>query len=132
MRQPGFDQTVIIADNDRSMRDLLRCVLDQPRRAVFLAANGIEAIEYAQSITADLVLLDMDMPRLGGLDACARIRDLPHYRDVPIVILTAYDGERARRKASQMGATAFFTKPFSSDGLRRGLVSILAGRGALR
>ena len=125
MQQP-FDQSLIIADNDGSMRGILRSVLEHPRRVVFLAADGLEAVQYAQHTVADLVLLDMRMPRLDGLEACAQIRQLPRYKDVPIVILTAFDDERARRKAKRVGVTAFFVKPFSADSLRRGLAPLLA------
>lgn len=126
MQRPSFDQSLIIADNDRNMRSILRSVLDHPRRAVFLAADGIEAVEYAQNTTADLILLDMRMPRMDGLDACARIREMSHYKNVPIVILTAFDSDLARRKAKRLGATAFFVKPFSTESLLRGLAPLLA------
>jgi CheY-like chemotaxis protein len=58
------------------------------------------------------VLLDIAMPRLNGLQACAAIRNLPGYADVPIVMLTAYDDERFRVAAKRVGATTFITKPF--------------------
>jgi CheY-like chemotaxis protein len=126
MQQEPFDQRLIIADNDSAMRSILRSVLDYPRRALFLAANGMEAVEFAQHVHADLILLDMRMPQMDGLDACARIREMPRYQEIPIVILTAFDGENARRKAKRLGATAFFVKPFSTDSLLRSLVPLIA------
>jgi twitching motility two-component system response regulator PilG len=125
MQREPFDQRLIVADNDSAMRGILRSVLDHPRRALFLAANGLEAVEFAQRTPADLVLLDMRMPQLDGLEACARIREIPRYQDIPIVILTAFDGEVARRKARRLGATAFFIKPFTTDSLLRSLAPLI-------
>jgi CheY-like chemotaxis protein len=125
MHTEPFDQSFIIADNDSTMRGILRSVLQEPRRAVFLAADGLEAVEYAEHVVADLILLDVRMPKLDGLDACARIRDMPRYKSVPIMILSAYDNEVARRKAKRLGATAFVAKPFSTDGLLRQVASLV-------
>jgi two-component system alkaline phosphatase synthesis response regulator PhoP len=125
MQQMPFSQSLIIADNDRNMRDLLRGALDRPWRALFFAANGVEAVQYAQSITADLVLLDLDMPQLDGIDACARIRKLPPYGNVPIMFLTAFHGEIQRRKATRAGATHFMSKPFTLNKLAQHIGALL-------
>jgi CheY-like chemotaxis protein len=121
MQQPAIDQNIIIADNDSMIRGILRSVLDQPGRALYFAANGIEAVEFAQHLDAALVLLDVRMPQMDGLDACAQIRLIPRYRDIPIAILTAFDNEVARRKAMRMRATAFLVKPFTTENLLRRL-----------
>jgi two-component system chemotaxis response regulator CheY len=107
------DETVIVADNDSMMRGLLRTVLEQPRRTLLLCVDGLEAVELASQTLATAVLLDLRMPRLGGIDACRTIRELPRYATVPIVILTVFDGDGLRRQAKRAGATAFLAKPFS-------------------
>jgi CheY-like chemotaxis protein len=108
-----FDETVIVADNDSMMRGLLRTVLQQPRRTLLLCADGLEAVELATQTLAALVLLDLRMPRIDGIQACLQIRQLPRYALVPIVILTVFDGEVLKRRALRAGATAFMGKPFS-------------------
>jgi two-component system, chemotaxis family, chemotaxis protein CheY len=108
-----FDETVIVADNDSMMRGLLRTVLEKPRRTLLLCADGWEAVELASQTLATAVLLDLRMPRLGGIDACLKIRELPRYATVPIVILTVFTGDGLRRQAKRAGATAFLAKPFS-------------------
>jgi CheY-like chemotaxis protein len=108
-----LDETVIVADNDSMMRGLLRTLLDQPRRTMLLCVDGLEAVELAAQTLATLVLLDLRMPRLDGIEACFQIRELPRYETVPIVILTVFDGEATRRRALDAGATAFLAKPFS-------------------
>jgi CheY-like chemotaxis protein len=110
----GFlDEIVIVADNDSMMRGLLRSVLDQPRRTLLLCVDGLEAVELATQTLANLVLLDLRMPKLDGIDACLQIRELPRYETVPIVILTVFDSEATKRQALRAGATAFLAKPFS-------------------
>src|ERR1700691_3534299 len=85
-----FDETVIVADNDSMMRGLLRTVLEQPGRTLLLCADGMEAVELAEQTLATLVLLDLRMPRMDGIEACRQIRELPRYATVPIVILTVF------------------------------------------
>lgn len=112
-----FDETVIVADNDSMMRGLLRTVLERSGRTVLLCADGIEAVELATQTLATLVLLDLRMPRMDGIEACLQLRELPRYASVPIVILTVFDGEALRRRALRAGATSFLAKPFSRGAL---------------
>jgi CheY-like chemotaxis protein len=114
-----FDETIIIADNDSMMRGLLRTVLEQPGRTVLLGVDGMEAVELAEQTLAALVLLDLRMPRMDGIEACLQIRELPRYATVPIVILTVFDGDVLKRRALRAGATSFLAKPFSRTGLLR-------------
>jgi DNA-binding response OmpR family regulator len=124
MSTEAFSHGVIVADDSAQIRDNVRSALGPPWH-VFMAANGIEAVQYASSIHAVLVLLDVSMPRMDGLDACARIRTMPHYETTPIVMLTAYDDEDMRRRARFAGATTLFRKPFTIDSLRAGLAPFL-------
>jgi CheY-like chemotaxis protein len=131
--QPGQVQRgVIVADDSIIIRDNVRAALGEPWH-IFLAVDGVEAIEYARGMNAELVLLDFHMPRLDGVDTCALIRNLPNYEAVPIVLLTAYDSVDLRRRAAQAGATAVFSKPFSANALRAGVLPLIAlGRDAAR
>jgi CheY-like chemotaxis protein len=112
-----LDETIIIADNDSMMRGLLRTVLQQDGRTLLLCADGSEAVELASQTLATLVLLDLRMPRMGGIEACLQIRELPRYATVPIVILTVFDGDALKRRALRAGASQFLAKPFSRTGL---------------
>lgn len=112
-----FDETVIVADNDSMMRGLLRTVLEQPKRTILLCADGLEAVELARQTLATLVLLDLRMPKLDGIEACQQIRALPRYATVPIVILTVFDNEGMKRRASRAGVSTLLGKPFSRAAL---------------
>lgn len=122
------DEIVIVAENDTMMRGLLRTVLDQPGRTLLLCADGAEAVELAAQTLATLVLLDLRMPRMDGLEACSQIRALPRYATVPIAILTVFDNEQHKTRAMRAGATAFLAKPFSRDQLLRALAPMIAAR----
>ncbi|HUB14346.1 MAG TPA: response regulator [Acetobacteraceae bacterium] len=121
---PTVPRGVIVADDSPIIRDNVRGALGEAWR-VFLAADGAEAVEYARNINAELVLLDFNMPRRDGLDACAAIRTMPNYASVPIVLLTAYDSGELRRRAAKAGATAVFAKPFTIDELREAVLPLI-------
>jgi len=121
----SVQRAVIVADDSFIIRDNVRGALGESWR-VFLAKDGAEAVEYARSIHAELVLLDFNMPNRDGLDACAVIRTMPLYASVPIVLLTAYDSGELRRRAARAGATAVFPKPFTIDELREAVLPLIA------
>ena len=116
---------VIVAENDALVRAIIRSVLVGAEQQVFPAADGLEAVHLARQFKARLVLLDIGMPRLNGLEACKAIRALPDYADVPIVMLTGYDDERVRQAAHRTGALDFITKPFRPDVLLARLAKYL-------
>jgi CheY-like chemotaxis protein len=116
---------VIVADDDPVIRGILRSKLAAIDQAVFLAANGEEAVALASGIQAAMVILDIKMPRLNGLDACQFIRKLPGYAQTPIVILTASDEQGIEDTAARAGATAFLTKPFRGASLLEMLARFL-------
>ena len=117
---------VILAENDALVRGIVQSVLVGAGLRVFPVADGIEAVLLARQFSARLVLLDIGMPRLNGLEACQAIRALPGYADVPIVMLTGYGDDRVRRAAHLMGANNFLTKPFRPDQLLSVLAIVLA------
>ncbi len=116
---------VIVADNDYIIRGILRSVLENAGFTVLQAIDGLEALNYASHTLARFVILDYRMPRLNGLAACAQIRRLPGYAQVPIAVLTAFDDDETRAAAHHAGVTAFFAKPFRSVDLLRGIAELL-------
>jgi two-component system sensor histidine kinase BarA len=115
MTQPSASQqlngSVIIADDDPLIRSVLRSKLEGIGQSVVIAKDGLEAVEAAGRVRATLILLDFNMPRLNGLMACKRIRELPLNAQTPIVALTALNMENVQEAALLAGATLFLTKP---------------------
>jgi len=129
---PARSGVVLVADDDSLIRSILRSKLEALNQDVVLANNGQEAVELASKMRATLIVLDIVMPKLGGIAACEQIRKMPGYRDVPIVILTFNGSAEAITGASRAGATAFLTKPFGSAALLLALSEYLSISSAMR
>jgi CheY-like chemotaxis protein len=105
--------TVLVADDDPLVRNLLNAVLNDSRITLLEAANGKDALDLALAARPDVVLLDLMMPGLDGFAACRAMRAEPRLSRTRILMLTAKATEETREQALAAGADAFFTKPFS-------------------
>jgi two-component system chemotaxis response regulator CheY len=120
-------QIVLIVDDDPFIRKLIVTTLEGVSSfQLHEAADGEEAVRLARSEGPRLVFLDIDMPRLDGIEACRQMRGEPSMAGSKIVMLTASADESARSRAAQAGADRFLTKPFSPLDLLR-LVDELRG-----
>jgi two-component system, OmpR family, alkaline phosphatase synthesis response regulator PhoP len=105
---------VLVADDEPHIGRIIQMKLEQGPYEVTLVADGAAALEQVRGDTPiDLLLLDIMMPNATGLEVLAEARELPHRRDTPVIILTAKGQDADRRLALELGATDFFTKPFS-------------------
>ena len=105
---------VLVADDEPHIGRIIKMKLEQGPFRVTLAYDGQEAIDLLESEQdIDLVLLDLMMPNLSGLDVLARIRSNERLKHLPCIILTAAGQEAQHQKAMELGATEFLTKPFS-------------------
>ena len=112
-------RAVMIVDDDPFIRHLIATTLeDVAGFELYEAADGVEAIEIAAQVRPAIVFLDIDMPRMGGIEACRRLRALDEGRHATVVMLTAA-GPEAEREAHDAGADLFLTKPFSPLALLR-------------
>ena len=105
-------QSVLAVDDSASIRSLVSYVLEQAGYDVVLAEDGQEALEYAMDNTVDLVLTDINMPRLDGIGLIKGLRELPHYRFVPLLVLTTESGTDKKMEGKAAGATGWIVKPF--------------------
>ena len=107
-------RTILIVDDDPMIRKLIATTLeDISGYRLQEAGDGMEAVERAQATRPEIVFLDIDMPRLNGIEACRRIRSEPTTADATIVMLTGDSDDDAERDARAAGADLFLTKPFS-------------------
>ncbi len=105
--------TILIADDEPAILDLVRFTLDDPQVQIVSAADGAAAVELARSVRPNVALLDVQMPRLNGLEVCRRLRALPECAHTRIVMLTASAQAEDRRRGMAAGADHYLTKPFS-------------------
>ena len=121
-------RTVLIVDDDPFIRKLIATTLeDVSEFQLHEAGDGLEALEVARRERPSLVFLDVDMPRLNGIDACRRLREDETTRELTIVMLTAAHDDSVESDAEEAGADLFLTKPFSPLDLLR-LVDQLGDR----
>ena len=114
MAPTGSTTHVLVADDEPHIGRIIKMKLEQGPFRVTLAYDGREALDVLErEPDIGLVLLDLMMPQLSGLDVLAHIRADPRWRDLPCIILTAAGQEQQHRQAMELGASEFLTKPFS-------------------
>jgi two-component system, OmpR family, alkaline phosphatase synthesis response regulator PhoP len=109
---------ILVADDEPHIGRIIQLKLERAPYDVTLVPDGRAAISRLEGDeTIDLVLLDIMMPYLSGLDVLAQLKQLPHRADTPVIILTAKGQEADRERAMELGASDFLTKPFSPNKL---------------
>jgi DNA-binding response OmpR family regulator len=104
---------ILIVDDDAEVVELLRFNFKKAGFAVGTAANGVDALKKACSLSPDLILLDLMLPELDGFAVCEILRRDPATSSIPVLMLTAVASEFARLTGLDAGANGFLTKPFS-------------------
>jgi len=105
---------VLVADDEPKIRMFIRANLEARGYEVHLAQDGVEAVEMAGRVLPDVIVLDVNMPRMDGIEACRRIRQ---WADMPIIILSVRGDEKDKVRALDEGADDYVTKPFSVEEL---------------
>jgi two-component system response regulator MprA len=124
--EAGSPTVLVVEDMDDAQR-VLSLELRHRGCRVLTACDGLEAIETALCARPDLILMDLNLPRLDGLAAAERIRAHTHLSDVPIIALTAHDTYGIREAALEAGCQNYLLKPLTPDELERALREALPG-----
>ena len=121
-----MDKTrVLVTDDEPGIRTVVTRMLERDY-IVLEATNGREAVDIARREKPDVILMDLMMPEMDGYAACSLIKADPETRTIPVIILTAVGHEFNRKFASEMGAEAYVTKPFTPQQLMGVISSLLA------
>ncbi len=118
----GMQNTILVVDDEQSVTDLLRYNLQKAGYNVLTAADGREALHLAQGSHPDLILLDVMIPQIDGLDVCREIRKTS---DVPVIMITARGEEVDRVVGLELGADDYVCKPFSVRELMARIKAVL-------
>lgn len=105
--------TILAVDDELDVLELLNINLRRAGHQVVLATNGLAAVEQAQTVIPDLMVLDLMLPELHGFHVCEAIRRHSSTRHIPIIMLTAWASESSRVLGLEFGADDYLTKPFS-------------------
>ena len=103
---------VMVVDDSITMRKVTSRVLENHSLEVMTAQDGLDAIENLHDRVPDLMLLDIEMPRMDGYELAEHVRADPRLRHIPIVMITSRAGQKHRKKARDAGANAYLTKPY--------------------
>ncbi len=108
---------VLVVDDSLTVRRVSQRMLERCGYAVVLARDGMEALEKLQTISPDVVLLDIEMPRMDGFELLRKIRQEPHTHKLPVVMISSRSAGKHREHAFRLGATDYLGKPFNETEL---------------
>lgn len=121
--QPG--RTILVAEDDADIRLMMSALLEMKGYRVVEAGDGQETLEVAQRERPDLILIDLQLPRLNGFAVTRFIRQTDALSRVPIVVVSAHDPAKHRNLALAAGCNAYVQKPIDFDRLNELIVSLL-------
>lgn len=116
---------ILIAEDERDIRDLIEFTLKYAGYEIHKASNGKEAVELAPKIMPDLIMLDIRMPQMTGVEACQALKEIETVKDIPIVFLSAHGQSEEIDTGLAMGAYGYIVKPFAPDDLTKRIKEIL-------
>jgi len=117
---------ILVAEDEADIRELVAfSLINIAGFEVVKARNGAEAVEMAQAEVPDLILMDVRMPKMTGVEACARLKEIPETADIPIVFLSAMGQETEIQQGMEVGAVEYILKPFAPDVLMSKVREIL-------
>jgi two-component system chemotaxis response regulator CheY len=122
---------VLVVDDSAAIRKILQRVLRQTGMeigTIFEAGDGQEALGVLQSQTVDLVLTDINMPKMDGIQFLAAVKASTAWRNIPVIMVTTEGGEAKVGEAVKLGAAGYVRKPFTADQIKEKLVRILEPR----
>lgn len=130
MCEPNRIQKVLVVDDQNDNLVLISLAVQEMGFRVVTAVNGEDAVAVALLARPQLILMDIAMPRLDGIEATRAIRGGLEIADVPIIILSAFDTDDFRRRAERAGVNGYLTKPIDFDPLRALIDKLLRGTSA--
>ncbi len=117
---------VLIVEDDDAIIELLRFLMEQEGLEVEVAKDGLDALTRIETWTPDLVLLDLHLPKLEGLDVLWEMRQQPRWKNIPVVIISVDSSPQSMLQGWRLGVDSYFVKPFDPDELVRVVRRILS------
>jgi len=118
--------TILLVEDTEDNRQMMKRLLEMSGYRVVEAINGLEAVEVANQIRPQIILMDLSLPYIDGLAATRRIRGLPGFSNVPIVAVSAHDTADFHSEALDAGCNAYITKPIDYPELEELVNRLLA------
>jgi len=117
-----------VVEDSSAMRSLIATTVEEIRGVeVVEAGNGFDALRVLPQQRIDLIITDINMPDINGLEIVHFVKNNPNYHRIPIIIVTTERGEEDRKKGLALGASEYITKPFNPEDLRQIVVRLIKG-----
>lgn len=119
---------VLVVDDSAAIRKILQRVLaqtDLPLGVILEAGDGLEAIERLKTNSVGLVLSDINMPNMDGIELLTRMRATPEWKSIPVVMITTEGSQQKVLEAVDLGAAGYVRKPFTADQIKEKLVGLV-------
>lgn len=116
---------ILVVDDDNAVRGVMQLILKRAGYDVVVAGNGLEALEEMRARAADLILLDIEMPGMNGLEFCEKLRADPDWKKIPVIMMTGRPVSGVPERASQAGAVELVLKPFERVALLERVKALL-------
>lgn len=126
LNAPRVQKTVMVVDDSVTVRKVTSRFLEREGYQVITAKDGVDALKILQDHTPDLMLLDIEMPRMDGFEVAKNIRTTARWKHIPIVMITSRTGDKHREHALSIGVNEYLGKPYQEDVLA-GIVSRILG-----
>jgi two-component system, chemotaxis family, chemotaxis protein CheY len=117
--------TILVVDDSASMRKIAISALSQGAYRILEASHGRDGLDIVSKEAIDLILTDVNMPVMDGLEFIQTLRKLPEYAQIPVIIITTQQGERFEKKAKEAGANASIIKPYDRQVLLKTVEELL-------
>ncbi len=119
-------KTIMVVDDSVTVRQQLRSFLEAKGFAVVEAHDGLAGVTTAARQAFDLIIVDVNMPMMDGIEMVTRVRELPEHKRTPIFVLTTDSAMEAAQRGKAAGATAWIVKPYKPDALLAGIKKVLS------
>jgi two-component system, chemotaxis family, chemotaxis protein CheY len=119
MEEKGVTGSILIVEDSATTRALIKAVIEEMGDlTTFEAASGFEALKLLPAQEFDLIITDVNMPDINGLELISFIKNNPRYSHIPLIIVSTERSEEDRRRGIALGALAYITKPFRAQELQ--------------
>jgi two-component system chemotaxis response regulator CheY len=121
-------KNVLIVEDSKAIRSMIRVSLEEVGGYLFAeAGNGFEALKTLPTRRFDLIITDINMPDINGLELIGYVKSNPTYRDIPLIIVSTEKSEEDKKRGLALGAVGYVEKPFTKEELRATVAKVLGG-----
>jgi chemosensory pili system protein ChpA (sensor histidine kinase/response regulator) len=118
--------TVMVVDDSITVRKVTSRLLERHNMQVITAKDGVDAVTLLQEHRPDVMLLDIEMPRMDGYELARHMRSTPELKDIPIIMITSRTGDKHRNRALELGVRRYLGKPYQEAELLENIYTVLA------